>query len=435
MKQLLPYSKSIVAWMLVIPTLAWCYIGLFLTMSLWYPAGLSINAWQSHLLHFSVIYVLWLIVFFSYRLFDWESLRTIQTLFGRLAAALVACLVIAVLYFYFQPALLITPRRFLLAHLFISGFGIIAWYFLMRRAVSTNRRRNVYVHSSQTSSDEVKGLIENYKLLGLNFAGSLTEVGSLSRGSIVIVPVQAELTSEDSQSLLKLRNHGVRFVEYHELYENLTRTVHLAALSDLWFIHSIDYRSRQLFDLFKRMIDIAFGFMGTIVFLVSYPIVGLVTKLTSKGSVIFSQDRVGENGKIFTLYKYRTMNSFSENNTWTAPGDSRITRFGRFLRTLRIDELPQSLNILKGDMSIVGPRPEQVNIVRELEKEIPYYNERHSVKPGLTGWAQLHVYAGSLEETRQKLQYDLYYIKHRSLLFDLEIIAKTFYSVITFSGR
>ena len=232
-----------------------------------------------------------------------------------------------------------------------------------------------------------------------------------------------------------MRSQGVKFIDYPQFYEHLTRAVHLSALSELWFIHSVDYGSHQIFDSIKRLIDIIFGFIGLLVFVVTFPIVALAIKVTSAGKVIFSQERVGQNGKTFVLYKYRTMSSSSASNTWTSPGDSRITGLGKILRKFRVDELPQAINIIRGDMSIVGPRPEQVNIVQKLEEEIPYYTERHSVKPGLTGWAQLHVYAGSVEESRQKLQYDLYYIKHRNLVFDLEILVKTFYNIITFSGR
>lgn len=435
MQQLLPYSKSMMAWLLVIPTLAWFYIGLFLTMTLWYPTGLSITAWQSHLFHFSIIYALWLVVFFAYRLFDWEALRTTQAFVGRLLAAFAACLVIAALYFYIQPKLLITPRRFLLVHLLISGVGILVWYLLMRRAASRTRRRDVYVHASFPAPAEVQALVENHRLLGLNFAGSLSGRPVAPTGSIVVLPARAEVSAEDSKSLFDLRNQGVRFVEFHDLYESLTRTVHLSVLSEMWFIHSIDYGSHQLFDAGKRLIDIILGLIGSVVFVVSFPIIGALIKLTSRGPIIFSQARVGQNGQPFTVYKYRTMAVGQASDTWTALGDSRITGFGRLLRFSRLDELPQSWNILKGSMSIVGPRPEQVQIAHQLEEQIPYYNERHTVKPGLTGWAQLHVYAGSVEETRQKLQYDLYYIKHRSFLFDLEIIVKTFYNVMTFSGR
>ncbi|HEX3099359.1 MAG TPA: sugar transferase [Patescibacteria group bacterium] len=428
--------------LLVVPIIALFYIGLFLTMQLWYPSGLELSSWYAHLFHFTVVYLMWLVVLFSYRLFDWDSLRTTQTFLARLLGALLACLVIAVLYFYFQPNLLITPRRFLLVHLLISGVGIFIWYMIIRNAAIFNRRSNVYIHSSHPSPGEAQSLIEQHGLLGLNFAGTLQPNSELVARSIVVVPTRAELSQEDSTALFALRNQGIRFVEYHELYESLTRTVHLSVLNELWFLQSIDYGSHQLFDALKRIIDIVLGLLGTVVFLVTLPVIAALIKITplftsgkSSGGVFFSQQRVGQNGRVFTLYKYRTMDSAAVNNTWTQRGDSRITGIGRALRALRLDELPQSLNILKGDMSIVGPRPEQVNIVKELEAQIPYYAERHTVKPGLTGWAQLHVYAGSLEETRRKLQYDLYYVKHRSLLFDLEIIIKTFYNVITFSGR
>ncbi len=437
MKTSLARSTSTVTWLLIIPTLAWYYVGLFATMALWYPAGLSTSAWQEHLIHFSIIYLLWLTVFFSYHLFDWDALRTTQAFLGRLVAALLICLVIAVIYFYFQPALLLTPRRFLLVHVFITGVGITLWYTVMRAAASRASRRHVFIHHSIAESGQVEYLLNHNKFRGLQYAGKLNDFPSenLPGRSVVIVASGAGLSPEESRLLFDLRNHGVQFVEYHQLYEDLTRTVHLSVLTDMWFIHSIDYSAHQLFDIAKRGIDILLGLLSIVIFLATYPIIGLLVKISSSGPVFFKQQRISQNGKIFTLYKYRTMTMGGANDTWTAPKDSRITRIGKALRVLRLDELPQSLNILKGEMSIVGPRPEQVNIVKELSEQIPYYNERHIVKPGLTGWAQLHVYAGNLEETKRKLQYDLYYIKHRSLLFDLEIILKTVYNIITFAGR
>lgn len=437
MKTSLARSQFTVTWLLIIPALAWCYIGLFATMTLWYPAGLPSSSWQEHLAHFSIIYLLWLTVLFSYRLFDWEALRTTQSFLGRLVAALVICVVIAVIYFYFQPALLITPRRFLFVHIFITGIGIALWYTAMRLAASRASRRQVFIHNSISEPEKAEELLSHHQFRGLQYAGRLNDFLSeeLPRQSVVVVSAGSDISLEQSRMLFNLRNQGVRFVEYHQLYEDLTRTVHLSVLTDLWFIHSIDYGAHQLFDLTKRVMDVILGLISTAIFLVSYPIIGLIVKLSGRGPILFKQQRVGQYGKIFTLYKYRTMAAGEADNTWTVPKDSRITRIGKVLRALRLDELPQSINILKGEMSVVGPRPEQVNIVRELSEQIPYYNERHIVKPGLTGWAQLHVYAGNLEETKRKLQYDLYYIKHRSLLFDLEIILKTIYNIITFAGR
>lgn len=438
MASVLSRSKSIVAWVLIVPTVAWFYIGLFLTMIFWYPTGLSAGAWQAHLLNFSVVYILWLGVFLSYRLFDLNTLRTTQSFFGRLIAVMVICLVIAVLYFYFQPALLITPRRFLLVHLIISSIGIVIWYFITRRLINRFSKRPIYFHSTLTAFDEMQNLVTSHEFLGLQFAGPISVTRSIEQlipsDSIVVIPARAEINEQEAKELFELRNAGVRFIEYHELYENLTRTVHLSALTELWFIHSVDYGAHRLFDFVKRIIDIFFGFIGATILIVTFPLIALFVSVTSRGSIFFVQPRVGQNNKIFRLFKYRTMTTDSDNNTWSN-SNQKVTWIGKILRATRLDELPQSINILKGDMSIVGPRPEQVGIVENLRTEIPYYDERHIVKPGLTGWAQLHVYAASVEETKRKLQYDLYYIKHRSLIFDAEIILKTIYNILTFSGQ
>jgi lipopolysaccharide/colanic/teichoic acid biosynthesis glycosyltransferase len=158
--------------------------------------------------------------------------------------------------------------------------------------------------------------------------------------------------------------------------------------------------------------------------------------LSSKGPILFIQQRVGKNGKIFKVYKYRTMKTDTAANTWTSVNDPRVTFVGKFLRKSRIDEWPQFVNLLIGNMSLVGPRPEQPNIVEDLRKIIPFYDERHLVKPGITGWAQINnIYAGSEEETKLKLQFDLYYVKHKSVFFDLEIILKTIYYIFTWQGR
>jgi lipopolysaccharide/colanic/teichoic acid biosynthesis glycosyltransferase len=177
------------------------------------------------------------------------------------------------------------------------------------------------------------------------------------------------------------------------------------------------------------------GIILFIVFLITFPLITLLIKLNSPGPVLFRQKRVGRNDKIFTVYKYRTMHIGHDENLWTKVDDKRITSFGKFIRAVRIDEFPQFINLLRGQISVVGPRPEQVGIVEKLKHEIPFYDERHIVKPGLTGWAQLNIYAASLEESKLKLEYDLYYIKNQSLLFDLEIILKTIYHIVMRKGR
>ena len=168
--------------------------------------------------------------------------------------------------------------------------------------------------------------------------------------------------------------------------------------------------------------------LGVLFFVVLLPVsifVGLLTKLTSRGPVIFSQKRIGKNGKVFTLYKFRTMRHNSKGALWTEKKDRRVTSLGKVLRFTHLDELPQLVNIIRGDISITGPRPERVELVAQYEK-LPYYDVRHMIKPGLSGWAQIKFRpSASLEEAYEKLCYDVYYIKNRSLLYDFIIILRT----------
>lgn len=422
--------------LIVLPVISLWYFGLFVTIFLWYPTGLTEAAWREHVLNFSVVYLLWMIIFFAYSLFSLHILSSIKNLLVRLVGATLLCTFASVAYFYFQPSLLLTPRRFLLVHILISSLGIFLWYWILTKLSPRLWQRNVFSHNSLPATFNLTELLSTKRYSGFIYRGALTNDSDyLTHDNVVVVLPPKNLTNEVTErELFGLRRSGVRFIEFHDLYELLTRTVHLSVLSELWFIHSVDYSSHTLVDSTKRIIDLFFGLLAGTVFIATFPIVAILIKLTSRGPVFFAQSRVGQVGKIFTLYKYRTMTVDSSSNTW-AHSDQKITLIGKLLRTTRLDELPQALNLLKGDMSIVGPRPEQVNIVEQLRGQIPYYDERHIVKPGLTGWAQLHVYASTLEETKHKLQYDLYYIKHRSLLFDAEIILKTIYNIISFSGR
>ncbi|MEK7168078.1 MAG: exopolysaccharide biosynthesis polyprenyl glycosylphosphotransferase, partial [Patescibacteria group bacterium] len=178
-----------------------------------------------------------------------------------------------------------------------------------------------------------------------------------------------------------------------------------------------------------RTMDLAFAIVGLVVAIPLTPLIALVIRLESKGPVIFKQIRTGKNGKAFLAMKFRSMVDNAEKNgpQWAQKNDPRVTKFGSLMRKTRLDEIPQLFNILKGEMSFVGPRPERPEFIEILEKEIPFYRERLLVKPGLTGWAQLNgpAYGGSKEETWEKIKYDLYYIKNRSLILDLGIILKT----------
>jgi len=221
---------------------------------------------------------------------------------------------------------------------------------------------------------------------------------------------------------------GCRVTNSSTFYEQVLSEVPLDHLEPNWFLFADlkHYREAQL--IIKRVLDIVGAVVGLTLSLPLWPVIALLIKLTSPGPVLYSQQRMGRNGEIFRLHKFRTMyvNAEQDGHAWAAKDDPRVTRVGWYLRRSRLDELPQLWNILLGQMSIVGPRPERPEFVRELSSQIRFYNERHLVKPGLTGWAQINYpYGASVEDARRKLQLDLWYIKHMSLELDLAILLRT----------
>ncbi len=230
------------------------------------------------------------------------------------------------------------------------------------------------------------------------------------------------------EELLRAKMTGVRVEDATTTYERVTGKILLDDLRPSWLVFSDGFRVSRVTRLLKRTIDLALSVsMG----IVAFPIMvltAIVVWLDSGAPVLYRQERVGENGRPFTLFKFRSMRQDAETGTpvWATAGDDRVTRVGGFIRKTRLDELPQLWNVVRGDMSFVGPRPERPFFVEELAKEIPFYQQRHAVKPGVTGWAQVkYRYGSSVEDAIEKLRYDLYYIKHLSISFDLTIVFDT----------
>ena len=231
------------------------------------------------------------------------------------------------------------------------------------------------------------------------------------------------------QELLQAKLSGVRVEDATTTYERLTGKILLDDLKPSWLIFSDGFRASRITRLVKRMLDLSLSMLG---FVLASPLIALTAlaiRLDSHGPVFYEQERVGENGRVFTVFKFRSMRTDAERAgqpVWARDKDDRITRVGRFIRATRLDELPQLWNVMRGDMSFVGPRPERPFFVEQLARDIPFYVQRHSVKPGITGWAQVkYQYGSSIEDAMEKLRYDLYYIKHLSIFFDLTIVLDT----------
>ena len=238
--------------------------------------------------------------------------------------------------------------------------------------------------------------------------------------------------------LLDMRLQGVRFEHLASVYEKYTGKIAVDNLRPSWLIFSEGFRKSRLEDLVKRGLDLGLASVSLLVTLPLMALVATAVRLSSPGPVLYHQERVGQHGRVFVLHKFRSMRADAEHGSgavWAQAGDSRVTPIGRFLRRTRLDELPQLWNVICGHMSVVGPRPERPEFVTSLTTEIPYYGQRHIVRPGLTGWAQVrYTYGASVEDALMKLQYDLYYIKNRTLAFDLFILAKTVKTVLMRKG-
>jgi len=262
-----------------------------------------------------------------------------------------------------------------------------------------------------------------------------------SVSEIVIASRKTEaITIELYNQLIQLLENGFIIREYTQVYEAITQRIPVQYVSKDFYRYFPFSRSNQnqFYLSFVRIIEVLFSIIGLFICLLIIPFIYLGNLISNKGSLFYSQERIGKNGVVFKIYKYRTMVQNAEANgaVFTSVNDSRITSFGKFLRKTRLDEFPQFLNILKGEMGIIGPRPERPIFVSEIAEVMPFYETRHVMKPGLTGWAQVnYTYGDSIEDSLVKLQYDLYYIKHRSLFLDIDIVIKTFSTILFYRGQ
>lgn len=256
------------------------------------------------------------------------------------------------------------------------------------------------------------------------------EAAKSQKATMIVLLPDAPLDDDIAHELLEAKLHGVMVVDIRSFYEHVVQRLPLSQINDEWLLQTEGFslNTRGSLRRLKRALDVMISSFLLIITIPITLLTALIVRLESPGPVIYRQDRVGLREKEFIVYKFRSMRQDAEKNgaVWAAQNDTRVTRFGKFIRKTRIDELPQLWNVLKGDMSFIGPRPERMTFVRELKKVIPYYSLRHTVKPGLTGWAQVcYPYGASQEDARLKLEYDLYYIKNMSILLDIRIIFKT----------
>lgn len=424
------------------------YAALLATFALRYDGLWQNDIFAVHLYNFSVLYALWLVIFYLFDLYT-VKLRRLYEMAENIFYGFAVSGFISVAYFYFRPDILITPKTFLALDGAIAFGFVVLWHLFFRYFVYNSFWRERVVifgpgHSTDRLIEETGARKYGFEILGIyDPRSAVADIkgvkvikqsdellktlggGNATLGVLAYDAASAEKEVAPFFSRLPL---NLEYLNIADFYEIMTRKVLLGAVGEIWFLENFSRFERRIYGFFKRLADMILAIVGLLITIIFFPIIAFFIKWDSHGPIFFRQERVGKMGGIFRVIKFRSMveNAESAGAVWARPEDSRITRAGRILRRARLDELPQFWNVLKGEMSIVGPRPERPEFDRELEMKIPFYTERYLVKPGLTGWAQVNFrYGFSAEDAYEKLQYDLYYIKNRSLFLDLEIILKT----------
>jgi lipopolysaccharide/colanic/teichoic acid biosynthesis glycosyltransferase len=282
---------------------------------------------------------------------------------------------------------------------------------------------------------EAVGLSNGYR----GGTAQLSSIISAQHVKEVILGKTVGLDQETRDVLVKGREQGVAITSFPLLYENLTGRILVNSVGEQGWPHILlaSVQNRGMYPVAKRLFDIVGAALGLVLFGLLFPCIALAMKLDSPGPIFYRQARVGKAGKTFVIKKLRTMvaNADQDEDLWSNHDDPRVTRVGRWLRKTRLDEIPQCWSILKGEMSIVGPRPERLSVVDKLEKDFPFYRLRHCAKPGLAGWAMVNRgFMCSFEDAKERLEYDLYYVKHRSLLFDVLIFLRAFWHLVMMKG-
>jgi sugar transferase (PEP-CTERM system associated) len=384
--------------------------------------------------------------------YDLTLMHSRRELIVRLLQAVGAASIVLAALYVLVPSLMIGDGIFVSA-LFVFVIGILGWRLLFNQLTGSLRmqERILVVGTGETARKVVRQILTQrefaYRVIGFidddasrigerivnpGIVGTPADIPALiARHQIdrIIVGLADRRGKLPVEELLRAKMAGVRVEDATTTYERVTGKILIDDLRPSWLIFSEGFRVSRPVRWVKRTIDLVISLALALLACPLMLLTAIAVGLESGRPVLYRQERVGENGKTFTLYKFRSMGLDAEIDgtpMWATAGDTRVTRVGRFIRATRLDELPQLWNVLRGDMSFVGPRPERPYFVAELAKDIPFYQQRHSVKPGLTGWAQVkYRYGSSLEDAMEKLRYDLYYIKHLSIFFDLTIMFDT----------
>lgn len=421
-------------------------LSLWLTLLVRYLTLPSETLLTSHFAAFFPLFVIWLLVFYMAGLYGKRVILFKSRLFGIILRTQILNIILAALIFFFASGLALQPKTNLLLYLIISLGLILAWRLVVFPKVTkpASRDRAVLIGEGPEAEELVKEVNGNARY-AMTFALAVAprdvaanvalfrEKLAQERVAFLVVDTEHEALKPLLPEIYELAfvSGGYQFLDFSQLYEEVFDRVPLSLLRYEWFLKNISVSSSFFYPVAKRITDIAGGLAMGLVTLLVLPFIALALRLEGKGPVFIRQERIGRFGARVLAYKFRSMR-FSDAGKWQGEGENRVTRVGAFLRLTSLDEFPQFINILRGELSLIGPRNDIKDLGARLGAAIPYYNVRYLVPPGITGWAQINqqyeqnnISPQSIEETKVRLAYDFYYIKNRSFVLDVVIALKT----------
>jgi lipopolysaccharide/colanic/teichoic acid biosynthesis glycosyltransferase len=412
----------------------------------------SLAKFFEHLAPFSILFIIWVMVYFIAGLYEKHTLVLKSKLPSVIFNAQVVNSIFAIIFFYTIPFFGITPKTILFIYLVVSFICILGWRLYGTVSIGARVRQPALLIGSGKEMRELMDEVNGNSRYDISFVSSVDvkEIDGLDIQDEIITLVYSndiKIIAVDfsHQQIAPLLPHlynlifsKVRFIDSHRIYEDIFDRIPLSLVTYSWFLENISVSPKFTYDFLKRVMDIVLSFLLGVVSLIVYPFVYVAIKFDDGGKLFIRQDRIGQNNLIIRIVKFRTM-SVDDSGEGEANRSMKVTRVGRYLRASRIDELPQLWNVLIGDISLIGPRPELPNLVKLYEKEISFYNVRHLIKPGLSGWAQLYQktppkFATDYDQTKTKLSYDLFYIKNRSFWLDIKIALKTLREIVSRRG-
>ena len=440
-------------WLLLVGDIFVFIISLWIALFIRFWEIPANSVFKEHLVPFSILFFIWCLIFFIAGLYEKHTTIFKSRLPFRVLYTQTINSLLAVVFFYLVPYFGITPKVILFIYIIVSLTLISLWRIYGQKVFGLKIREKAMILGRGVEMNILLNEVNSNSRYGLEFVSSvdldhinevdfekdiISKIKNLNI-TVVVLDLQSDNLKKNLSYFYNLLFYKIRFVDINNLYENIFDRVPLSLVGYDWFLENVALATNVTYDLFKRITDMFFAFILGLISLVFYPFICLAIKLDDHGHIFIIQERIGKNNKLVKIIKFRTM-SFNDNEQKSERIVNKITRVGDFLRKSRLDELPQLWNVWRGDLSLIGPRPELPALALTYEKEVPYYNVRHLITPGLSGWAQLyhenHPHQGvNTEETKNKLSYDLYYVKNRSLFLDLKIALKTIKALLSRTGK